>query len=162
MCIFACFVTCLSCRIDLSRRRRKKPLKSSAVTVYYNYGIYLQQEGRLTDAIYVYHEIMSDYPDDIDCYLRIGMIQSAMGDEVAAIKSFDEAIAKCLDKKIAPSNARSMKASSCMRIGDLTTAKKELANNYKYDRNDVYNIVALGNFNLQTRSRDVKLHIFPS
>eukprot|EP00492_Amphilonche_elongata_P005194 TRINITY_DN660_c0_g1_i1.p1 TRINITY_DN660_c0_g1~~TRINITY_DN660_c0_g1_i1.p1 ORF type:complete len:560 (-),score=172.71 TRINITY_DN660_c0_g1_i1:2-1681(-) len=142
-------------RIDLTRRtQRQKPLKSSAVTVYYNYGIYLQQEGRLSDAIYVYSEIIDDNRDDIDCYLRIGMIHSAMGDDQAAVKVFDQAINRCLDKKVSACNARSMKASCCLRMGELTTAKKELASNYKQDRNDVYNIVALGNFNLQTRSRD--------
>ena len=83
------------------------------------------------------------------------MIHSAMGDDQAAIAVFDKAINRCLEKNVSTSNARSMKASCCLRIGELNTAKKELATNYKYDKNDVYNIVALGNFNLQTRNRDV-------
>ena len=49
------------------KRIRKQPLPSKAVTVYYNNGIYLKAEGRLSDAQYVYEEILKDYAQDIHC-----------------------------------------------------------------------------------------------
>lgn len=142
-------------RIDITRsRRRKHKLPANAVTVYYNYGIFLQQEGRMTDAIYVYGEIISDYPQDIDCYLRVGMIQSAMGDERGANDTFDLAIRRANESKLSDIDARSMKAQCCLRLGLHAESYKQLRDIHKKNKSDVYNIVALGNHNLLTKSKE--------
>merc|ERR1719462_553177 len=85
--------------------QRKRPLPPQAVTIYYNYGIYLEKAGQLIDAMHIYSEILKDH-QDIDCYLRVGCLRQKIGDTAEAKKLYDIVIKSCKNNGRSDINAR--------------------------------------------------------
>jgi len=130
-------------------------IKKHQVTMYFNLARMKEEIGESKAARKLYEKIVTEYPDQLQCKLRIGLIYLKRGRREYAKHFFKEVQAKVDSEKdeVTFCDACSLLAETYLLEGQSHKANENYRKIYKRFPNDGYNLVSLGNLSVMSRKK---------
>ncbi|PRP77258.1 hypothetical protein PROFUN_14470 [Planoprotostelium fungivorum] len=125
----------------------EKPFKSNNITTLYNIARVHESKCHYSEAVRLYEGIIEEYPEYIDCYLRLGAMCKSRGELVEAADWYNKAIEQ--DEK--STDALVMQGNLHLQKEEWQPAQKKFEKVLEKDKHDAYANLMLGNIYYNAR-----------
>ncbi|RUS34355.1 hypothetical protein BC938DRAFT_481013 [Jimgerdemannia flammicorona] len=143
---------CEELLVDEGDSTAKEIIRGLEWTMTYNLGRLYEEMHNLAKATDIYKRIVASHPSYIDAHLRLGAIEQSLGRITEAIEHYKEVF----DTDDKNADAWLMIGLAQAEMNESRNSKKSLERVVRdCDKNDVYGLIALGNYHLGV-ARDAK------